>query len=88
MWTSVRDRQHTVTKVFPGRFQDPSDAENPVECEVMLFGEVKLLPTTEPSDESAASVVPWAGHAVIRKEKEGEREEWKFARYQVWLQDT
>lgn len=88
MWTAVRDRQHTVTKVFPGRFQDPGAAEEPVECELMLFGEVKLTLKGDGGgvEEGAIKVVPWAGHAVVRKEKEGEREEWKFTRYRVWLQ--
>lgn len=83
MWTAVRDRQHTVTKVFPGRFQDPGLAA-PVECEVMLFGEVRLDMTEE---GASSKVVPWAGHGVVRRERGGEREEWKFARYQVWLQE-
>ena len=86
MWTAVRDRQHTVTKVFPGRFQDPGDAAAPAECEVMLFGEVRLEMTEK--EGAASKVVPWAGHGVVRREREGEREEWKFARYQVWLQEV
>ena len=71
-----------MTKVFPALFREPA-AEDGRECELMLFGEVNL----ENKDDSAA-VVPWAGHAVVRKQTEGEREEWKFARYQVWLQKT
>ncbi|PNY28683.1 Uncharacterized protein TCAP_01392 [Tolypocladium capitatum] len=80
MWTTVQERRHTVAKVFPGRFRDP-DAGGPPECEVMLFGEVNL--GTRDGKEAA---VPWAAHAVLTREVEGERGEWKFARYRVWLQ--
>ncbi|POR32825.1 Uncharacterized protein TPAR_06973 [Tolypocladium paradoxum] len=80
MWTEVQERRHTVAKAFPGQFRDPG-AGGPLECEVMLFGEVKLR--TRDGDEAA---VPWAGHAVLTRQAEGEREEWKFARYRVWLQ--
>ncbi|KAM4060327.1 fungal specific transcription factor [Hirsutella rhossiliensis] len=72
MWTTVRERRHTVAKVFPGRFRDDE-----CECEVMLFGEVKL--TTKEGNEA---VVPWAAHGGLRREGAG----WKFARYRVWLQ--
>lgn len=82
MWSSVRERKHTVAKVFPALFREPA-VEDGRECELMLFGEVGL--TTK---DDKATVVPWAGHAVVRKEAEGEREGWKFSRYQVWLQNA
>ncbi|KAI9166688.1 hypothetical protein HJFPF1_02802 [Paramyrothecium foliicola] len=62
MWTSVAERKHTVSKVFPARFQDPAAAEGPVECECMLFGEVHY--TTK---DGNSSMKPWAGHGVVRK---------------------
>lgn len=68
-----------MEKVFPGRFRS---ADNGAECEVMLFGEVNL--TTKEGNEA---VLPWAAHGVLRKQGgEADREEWKFARYRVWLQ--
>lgn len=86
MWTSVEERKHTVTKVFPARFQDASaaaDGDGPgaVECEVMLFGEVDLK-----TRDGEALVTPWAGHAVVKRETVGERPEWKMSHYRVWLQ--
>ncbi|KAG6014603.1 hypothetical protein E4U54_005036 [Claviceps lovelessii] len=84
MWTSVQDRQHSVVKVFPGRFQDPESVEGgklKQECECMLFGDVKLQ-----TKEGESLLVPWAGHAILQKVGEGEKEEWKFRHYQVWLQ--
>lgn len=80
MWNGIQDRKHTVTKVFPARFQEEK-SEGPAEHEVMLFGEVHRTGT-----DGSEVRMPWAGHAVVRKEKEGEREEWRFAHYQVWLQ--
>lgn len=71
MWTTVRERRHSVAKVFPGRFRDGG------ECEVTLFGEVEL--TTK---EGHDGMVPWAAHGELRREGG----EWKFARYRVWLQ--
>ena len=47
----------------------------------MLFGDVKLLLK---SGENAT--VPWAAHAVLKRDVEGGREEWKFGYYRVWLQ--
>lgn len=82
MWISVRDRKHTVRKVFPASFQSP-EFDGPEECELMLFGEVDLG-----TKDGRALMTPWAGHVIMRKEKEGERKKWKFARYQVWLQET
>jgi hypothetical protein len=82
MWTVVQNRKHVVTKVFPARFKlDRAGSDAAVdECELMLFGEVHL----EMKDGGAA-VVPWAGHAILKKSF-GEKEEWKIARYRVWLQ--
>jgi hypothetical protein len=83
MWTVVQNRKHVVTKVFPARFKlDEAGSDAAVdECELMLFGEVQL----EMKDGKEA-VVPWAGHAILKKSPEGEKEEWKMARYRVWLQ--
>ena len=81
MWTSVSERKHTVTKVFPAQFGDASAPGEVPKCEWMLFGEVQIK-----NDDGTIVKTPWAGHGVVRKEKVGEKEEWKFARYQVWLQ--
>lgn len=81
MWTTVQERQHSVVKVFPGRFQDPDSEGGGQECECMLFGEVQLR-----TKEGQSLIVPWAGHAILLKIVEGEKEEWKFRHYQVWLQ--
>lgn len=80
MWNVVAERKHVVKKVFPHHFQDPNST-NPLEYELMLYGDVHLI-----TKEAQSLVIPWAGHAVLRKENEGEKEEWKFAHYQVWLQ--
>lgn len=77
MWAAVEERKHIVTKVFPGRFQDPQDGDN--ECELMLFGEVGYK-----AKDGTSSSTSWAGHAVVTKELDGEREEWKIAQYRVW----
>ncbi|KFA62233.1 hypothetical protein S40285_07726 [Stachybotrys chlorohalonatus IBT 40285] len=81
MWTTVDERKHTVTKIFPGMFQG-ADASRAPECECMLFGEVQY----RTKDGGAPSTASWAGHGTLRKEKNGEHEEWKFAQYRVWLQ--
>jgi hypothetical protein len=47
----------------------------------MLFGDVHLV-----TKERQAMTVPWAGHAVLRRVEEGDKKEWKFVRYRVWLQ--
>ncbi|KAG6033979.1 hypothetical protein E4U41_006732 [Claviceps citrina] len=82
MWTTVQDRQHSVAKVFPGRFLDPDTDGGNEECECMLFGEVKVQ-----MREGQSLTVPWAGHAILVKNVDGEKEEWKFRHYQVWLQE-
>ncbi len=83
MWTSVQERRHTVAKVFPGHFgaEAGEDLGPSDQCEAMLSGEVAL--TTKDGQQV---VVPWAAHAVLRRERDGEREEWKIARYRVYLQ--
>lgn len=81
MWTTVRERRHTVKKAFPAIFQDPADAQGD-ECELMLFGEVNLKTT-----DGQSQVVPWAGHAVVKKEVDAATKEWKFTQYQVWMQN-
>ncbi|KAK2601748.1 hypothetical protein QQS21_004736 [Conoideocrella luteorostrata] len=83
MWTTVQERQHSVFKVFPGRFGDQNSDSGDLnqECEFMLFGEVKLQ-----TKLGQSLAVPWAGHAILKKGMYGEKEEWKFRHYQVWLQ--
>ncbi|KJZ71782.1 hypothetical protein HIM_08802 [Hirsutella minnesotensis 3608] len=82
MWTTVQERRHTVTKVFPGQFEGGAGKEGELGgCELMLFGDVAL--TTK---DGQRATVPWAAHAVLTLERDGERDEWKFARYRVWLQ--
>lgn len=81
MWTSVQERKHTVVKVFPGRFHEEHAEGSDNEYECMLFGEVNLR-----TKDGNTWAVPWAGHAVLKKEKEGEKDEWKFGYYRVWLQ--
>jgi hypothetical protein len=83
MWSVVRERKHTVSKVFPAQFREARVPGEAVECECMMFGEVEYR-TEDGAVE--ATTVPWAGHGVLRKETVGEREEWKFAQYRVWLQ--
>ncbi|KAG6007782.1 hypothetical protein E4U21_005500 [Claviceps maximensis] len=67
-----------------GRFQDrgSSGEEGNLgqECECMLFGDVKLQ-----TKEGESLIVPWAGHAILQKVGNGDKE-WKFRHYQVWLQ--
>jgi hypothetical protein len=88
MWDGVTSRKHTVTKVFPARFQElpPPDDDGSVprgvEQELMLFGDVHRV-----LDDGSEVRVPWATHAVVRKVTEGERHEWKLAQYRVWLQN-
>jgi hypothetical protein len=95
MWNNVSQRRHRVTKVFPAQFQDLESSaadssgpgpgagseSGPVECEWMLFGDVAVT-----TGDGQDVVREWAGHAVVTQETEGERTEWKFRRYQVWLQ--
>ena len=82
MWNVVAERKHVVNKVFPGSFQDAEAAKNEAEeCELMLFGDVHLV-----TKEGQAMTVPWAGHGVLRSVGEGDKKEWKFAKYRVWLQ--
>ncbi|KAH0498963.1 hypothetical protein TgHK011_006188 [Trichoderma gracile] len=92
MWSVVAKRKHTVTKVFPGRFDDDGNdglaAERVKRCELMLYGDVAY--TTKQGD---SSTVAWAGHGILRKvragdEKDGKNEEeevWKFAEYRVYM---
>ncbi|KAF4587782.1 putative Fungal specific transcription factor [Ophiocordyceps camponoti-floridani] len=70
MWEKTQGRKHNVAKVFPGRFADGG-------WEAMVLGEVRL------TMEGTEVVVPWSGHAVLRRGDDGE---WRFARYRVWLQ--
>lgn len=82
MWNVVAERRHVVNKVFPGSFQEAEAAKDGAEeCECMLFGDVHLV-----TKERQAMTVPWAGHAVLRRVEEGDKKEWKFVRYRVWLQ--
>lgn len=81
MWDIVQERKHSVVKVFPGSFQGPESIAGDQECELMLFGEVQVQ-----TKDGQSLVIPWAGHAVLKKDREGEKEEWKFGHYQVWLQ--
>ncbi|KAH7328561.1 hypothetical protein B0I35DRAFT_21190 [Stachybotrys elegans] len=83
MWATMAERKHVVTKVFPGRFSpaDASDGESS-DCECMMFGEVQYK-----TSDGSSLTTPWAAHAVLHKETDaGDKEEWKFARYRVWLQ--
>lgn len=80
MWEKVAERKHTVSKVFPARFRD-SEAGAPAECELMLFGEVDYK-----TKDGSSSKASWGGHGVLKKQLEGEREEWKLAQYRVWIQ--
>ncbi|PHH71546.1 hypothetical protein CDD83_5146 [Cordyceps sp. RAO-2017] len=72
MWARVRRRQHTVSKVFPGRFDGG--------CEAMLMGEVRLTAR----EDGAEAVLPWAAHAVLRWAEAAR--DWRIAEYRVWLQ--
>ncbi|KAM0301110.1 hypothetical protein ACHAPM_005328 [Fusarium culmorum] len=74
MWKLVKERKHTVLKVFPGRFPD----SEPSESEVMILGEVGVT-TTDGRLKQAA----WSAHAVVKKVDGA----WKFKEYRVWLQD-
>ncbi|KAL6859613.1 hypothetical protein J3F83DRAFT_315104 [Trichoderma novae-zelandiae] len=79
MWSAVAERKHTVAKVFPGRFGDDGERR----CELMLYGDVAY--TTK---EGQSSTVPWAGHGILRRVRDGEKGEgevWKFAEYRVYL---
>lgn len=78
MWSVVAERKHTVTKVFPGRFNDNEDSKG---AELMLHGDVAYK-----TKDGNSSTVPWAGHAVLRKvQVEGGEEAWKLAEYRVFL---
>lgn len=68
MWSAIRERKHTVTKVFPALFRDPG-ADDGKECELMLFGEVNL--TTK---DRRAAVVPWRGMPLLETRPRGARE--------------
>lgn len=81
MWTVVKERKHTVTKVFPGRFLAPESEDAESRCEYMLFGKVDCK-----TRDGQELLFPWAGHAVLKKVKDGVAEEWKIAYYRVWLQ--
>ena len=81
MWTHVSSRKHTVTKVFPARFKAPEEEDSSGEVELMLFGQVDLT-----LKDGGKAAVPWAGHATIVKDTSGEKGEWRFAQYRVWLQ--
>ncbi|KAJ4268703.1 hypothetical protein NW762_002770 [Fusarium torreyae] len=72
MWSHIKERKHTVHKVFPGRFAGSEDSE------VMLLGEVSVTTTDGRLKEAA-----WSAHAVIKK-VDGQ---WKFREYRVWLQN-
>ncbi|KAI7760297.1 hypothetical protein LZL87_008387 [Fusarium oxysporum] len=54
MWKHIKERKHTVLKVFPGRFSDSN------EC--MILGEVSVTTTDGRLKEAA-----WSAHAVVRK---------------------
>ncbi|KAK0389120.1 hypothetical protein NLU13_2695 [Sarocladium strictum] len=88
MWDGVQSRKHTVSKVFPARFQHLSSTsggqggggmkEEEAEHELMLFGEVQRV-----LKDGSEVRIPWATHAVVRKVVDGERPEWKLARYRA-----
>ncbi|EHK16626.1 uncharacterized protein TRIVIDRAFT_131611, partial [Trichoderma virens Gv29-8] len=78
MWSVVAERKHTVTQVFPGRFNDTEDSKG---CELMLHGDVAYK-----TKDGNSSTIPWAGHGVLRKVRDEAGEEaWKFAQYRVYL---
>ena len=81
-WAGLDGRKHRVAKVFPAIFPD-KQAGPPAgdECELMMFGHVE-----EMTRDGRTITVPWAGHGVVKKVAEGDREDWKFERYQVWSQ--
>ncbi|KAF4444604.1 Fungal specific transcription factor [Fusarium acutatum] len=54
MWKHIKERKHTVLKVFPGRFSDSN------EC--MILGDVSVTTTDGRLKEAA-----WSAHAVVRK---------------------
>ncbi|KAF5639831.1 fungal specific transcription factor [Fusarium sp. NRRL 52700] len=54
MWKHIKERKHTVLKVFPGRFSDSN------EC--MILGDVSVTTTDGRLQEAA-----WSAHAVVRK---------------------
>ncbi|RFU72003.1 hypothetical protein TARUN_10255, partial [Trichoderma arundinaceum] len=78
MWTVVQERKHTVTKVFPARFDESADGGK--QCELMLHGDV-----TYKTKDGNSSTVPWAGHGILRKVQGEGKEEWKLAEYRVYL---
>ncbi|PTB64280.1 hypothetical protein BBK36DRAFT_1161334 [Trichoderma citrinoviride] len=92
MWAAVAERKHTIHKVFPGRFDDEEEEEglsaeegngNNKRCELMLYGDVAYR-----TKDGSSSTVPWAGHGVLEKVRDGEKGEeevWKFAEYRVYL---
>lgn len=78
MWSVVAERRHTVTKVFPGRFNDKEDSKG---AELMLHGDVAYK-----TKDGNSSTVPWAGHAILKKvQVEGGEEVWKLSEYRVYL---
>ena len=78
MWSTVKDRKHTVLKVFPGQFAGSESPKAP-ETEFMLFGDA-IFSTRDGGTIEAS----WSAHAVVRKE----RGDWKFASYRVWWVQT
>ncbi|KAL5092684.1 hypothetical protein Trisim1_001238 [Trichoderma cf. simile WF8] len=78
MWSVVAERKHTVTKVFPGRFNNNEDSKG---AELMLHGDVAYK-----TKDGNSSTVPWAGHAILKKvQAEGGEEVWKLSEYRVYL---
>ncbi|KAF5027245.1 hypothetical protein F66182_661 [Fusarium sp. NRRL 66182] len=71
MWKHIKERKHTVHKVFPGKFDNSDDSE------VMLLGDVQITTTDGRSKDAA-----WMAHAVVRRVQG----DWKFQSYRVMLQ--
>ena len=79
MWNVIKERKHSVWKVFPGQFKGShSGSHGEVECECMLLGEAEFM-----TRDGRRMSADWAAHAVLRKEGE----EWKFEKYRVWIQN-
>jgi hypothetical protein len=81
MWRDVEARKHRLVKVFPASFSSTSTTSVPLnEAEFMLFG----AEAYQSRKDGQKSVVDWAGHALVSREKV--TSQWRFHFYRVYLQ--